>query len=525
MSGMFDTKADKAGRKLEKTQKENKERRKSRVFAITVITVLVLVSAVAIVINSSFIRRTLPVYTIDGVNFSTTEFEFFYHTELMEYNNMMSQFQGLGIDMPDPGRLLSRQVRNEETGETWADSITEMALYRMTGLVSLYNAARAAGFELSEEQNEEINTEVSMVALQAMMSGFPTADSLLQQMFGNSINENTYRSILEFTAIASAYNEFVRESFSYSAQDLAGYYAENKEDLDVFAYRLIYINPDELNIEDFETDEAYAEAMDTAIADAHERAANIITGGISSAEDFIATAREEYGRDDDWIADIQLRMGENLDETFRDWLMDESRIEGDIASFDNDTGSTIIYFDSRNDNSYLTTGMRQILITREFVDPEEFPLWEEDPGYIEALDRAEAEAQERAETVYNLFNQAGRTEDALIELMAEHSDDNTEGGEYTDISKFSYQSAHFQAMKVVPEIEEWLFDESRAVGDSELIYTRDFGYHLVYFTGSGAPFFELIADDRMRTRDHDEWIDGLPEGEPVRHAAFILVHI
>ena len=524
MSDMFETKTDKASRKLERTKKEEKARRKTRTIAITIIVVLVLVSAAAILVNSSFIRRTLPVVTIDGVDFTTTEFEFFFNSELMEYNNMMAQFQGMGIEMPDPGRPLSSQIRDEESGETWADIITEMAFTRMTNIVSLYNAAKAAGFELPYENYEEIENDISMIAVQAMMSGFPTTDSFLQQMFGNSINESTYREILEFSMLAASYGEYVRESFSYSAQEITGYYEENKDDLDVFSFRLMYINPEVLNYDDFASDEAYEEALETATADAHERAAHIMTGGIESAEDFIAAAQEESGNTADWIAEVQFRMGENLDDVFRDWLMDEERIYGDIAAFDNDTGSTIIYFVARDDNSYQTVGMKQILIIREQVDPEEFPLGEDDMGYIRAVENAEAQARERADTVYSLFDSAGRSVNALNDLIDDFSDDNTEGGEYSEIAKFSYQSSHFQAMKVVPEIEEWLFDESRVVGDSEMIRTEAFGYHLIYFTGFDAVFSELIADDRMRTRDHTEWLDGLTVGEPRKHFAFILVH-
>jgi len=525
MSGMFETKSDKASRKLERTKQEEKKKRKSRIIATIIITTLALVSALAIIINSNFIRRTLPVYTIDGVNFTTTEFEYFFNSEVTEYNNMMQQFQGIGISMPNPDRPLSRQIRDEETGETWADFITQMTLSRMTSIVSLYNAAIAAGFELSAEHIAEIDEEMAMVSMQAMFSGLPTSDMLLQYMFGGSMNESTYRSILEFTSTAAQYSEFVRESFNYSAEDIAGYYAENKDDLDVFAYRVLHINPEELIYEDFETDEAYEQAMSIAVTDAHERAANIVASGISSEEDFVAAAREEYGMDMEWIAEVQYRMGENLDAGFRDWLIDESRANGDIEAFDNDNGSSVVYFVSRDDNSYQTAGMRQILITRESINPEEYTWGEEDADYIEALERAEVEAKERAETAYRLFVDAGRTEAALIELMAEHSDDTTPGGEYTDISKFSYHSSHFRAMKVVPEIEEWLFDESRVVGDSELIYTSDFGYHLIYFTGLGTPFYELIADDRMRTRDHNQWLDGLSVGTPVRHAAYLLVTI
>jgi len=138
------------------------------------------------------------------------------------------------------------------------------------------------------------------------------------------------------------------------------------------------------------------------------------------------------------------------------------------------------------------------------------------------VEQAEAEVHERAEFVFSLFEAMGRNEQALLDLMSEHSDDSTIGGFYDNIAKMQYQSSHFQAMRVVSELEDWLFD-NRTVGDSELIYTADFGYHIVYFTGEGDVFSELMAKDRMRTRDLDEWMEGLHRGEPKKHAAFILV--
>jgi len=164
-------------------------------------------------------------------------------------------------------------------------------------------------------------------------------------------------------------------------------------------------------------------------------------------------------------------------------------------------------------------------MSRDYIDPEEFLLGEDDPDYLSALQQAENELSVRAQSVYSLFTAAGGTEAALIDLMEEYSDDTTEGGYYTNITKYQYWSQYFNTMKVVPEIEEWLFDESRTVGDSQLVYTSAYGYHLLYFTGFGEPFFKLMADDRMRTRDHNEWLESLTVGVPVKHAAFILVQI
>jgi hypothetical protein len=168
--------------------------------------------------------------------------------------------------------------------------------------------------------------------------------------------------------------------------------------------------------------------------------------------------------------------------------------------------------------------MRQLLLLRENIDPDEFVGGVYDPEYIMALEMAENELHYLANWIYETFDSAGRTQQALLDLIEDYSDDSTEGGYYSDIAKLSYQGFDFQAMRVVPELENWLFDDSRAIGDSELIYTADFGYHLTYFIGEGDIFFEMIARDRLRSERHSAWLDGLHRATPVRHAAFILTH-
>ena len=524
MSGMFDSKADKASRKLARTQKEEKAKKKTRTIAITVISVLLVFSAVAILINSSFIRRVLPVVSIDGVNFTTTEFEFFFNNEYMEYINFLSQFQGMGGTMPDMNRPLSTQIYNHETGETWADLITNATFNKMSNLVSLYNAGKASGFVMSEEQAEEIENDIAMVEIQAMINRFPSTDSFLQQMFGTSMNERTYRRIQEFVTFANSYNEHIRESFEYSAETLAGYYADSRNQLDVFTYRQFMIFFDLPFEADFDDETDFENAVTEATDNARSSAA-AIASGISSENDLINAAFIYSELYSDPESTLRLNQGSRLEADTADWLLDDARVYGDTTLIESEQGINIVFFVSRDDNNYRTAGMRQILIMREQINPEDYPGGETDPDYLAALEQAENDARDRAEYVHLLFTAAGGTEDALIGLMDEHSDDNTAGGYYSNISKFPYQSTHLNTMKVVQEIEDWLFDANRVVGDSELIYTSAFGYHLIYFTGLGDLFFELMADDRMRTRDHTAWLDGLTPGEPVKRPAFILVHV
>jgi len=525
MSGMFEQKQDKANRRLARAQKEEKSKKRTRIIAISVTTVFAILLIVSLLVNSNFVRRTLPVITFDGVDFTTAEFEYFFNLAYMDYANFMSQFEGMGNSLPERGRLLSTQVYDQTTGETWADLISEIAYGRMANLASLYNAAKASGFTLSDEQIAAIEEDVETVGIEAEMYGFPSVDSLLQQMYGNSINMRVYRSILEFTSIASFYSLHIRDSFEYTTQELDGFYADNADDLDVINYRALSVYSYSPDAEDYYDDDEFEAATALALAEAYATA-TAIAETITSEDDFIAAALDH---EPDYYPEpestLRMSQGSTLDGDTGPWLLETTRISGDVTAIETSHGATIVYFISRDNNDYRTVGMRQLLILRDSPDPEDYPDGEYDPDYLEALHQAETYAWERADLVNALFVAGGKTEDVLIDLIAEHSDDTTEGGYYTDISKYPYQGTDFRAMKVVEELEEWLFDESRSVGDSELIYTSDYGYHLVYFTGLGERLSLLIADDKMRTADHDAWVESLPLGEPVKRGAFILVNI
>ena len=522
MSGMFETKSDKASRKLLRSKQEEKSRRKTRTIAISVISVLLVLSAAAILVNSNFIRRTVAVVSIDGVSFTTAEFEYFFNTELNEYMNMMNQFQGLGGSGPDPGRPLSHQIFNPETGDTWADIMMAGALNNMVNIVSIYKEAEAYGFVLPEEQIAAIEEEMAMISMQAMFSGFPTTISFLQYMYGSGMNEDTFREIMEMISLVSAFNLYKRDSIEYTADELLRYYDDNKDDLDVFIYREFTVFADYIYEEDFTSDDDFAAAVEDAAAIARSEA-GMIAAGILTEEDFLDAASEYEIFYSDPESTFYMMQGERLSGEKGTWLLDTARNPGDITIIDSEQGSSIVFFVSRDNNRYYTVGMRQILMSRAVINPEDYPLGIIDPDYLEALELAEQELHERAESVNSLFLAGGSTEETLIGLMPEHSDDTTPGGEYSNITKYPYQSSFISAMKVVPEIEDWLFDESRKAGDSGLIYTEAYGYHLLYFTGFGKPFFELMADDRLRTRDHGEWLENLTKGEPVKHAAFFLV--
>ena len=94
-------------------------------------------------------------------------------------------------------------------------------------------------------------------------------------------------------------------------------------------------------------------------------------------------------------------------------------------------------------------------------------------GYTqEAWDACQAAAQK----LLDEWLAGERTEDSFGELANEHSDDQggqvTNGGIYEDVV----------IGDMVKPFEEWMFDESRQVGDYGLVKTN-YGYHIMYYVG------------------------------------------
>lgn len=114
------------------------------------------------------------------------------------------------------------------------------------------------------------------------------------------------------------------------------------------------------------------------------------------------------------------------------------------------------------------------LISKYGEQDKENAKTEPDYGYTqEAWDACMAEAQK----LLDEWLAGEKTEESFGEMANKHSDDQdgkvTNGGIYQGVVKG----------QMVEPFENWLFDESRQVGDYGLVRTQ-YGYHIMYFVGS-----------------------------------------
>ena len=63
---------------------------------------------------------------------------------------------------------------------------------------------------------------------------------------------------------------------------------------------------------------------------------------------------------------------------------------------------------------------------------------------------------------------------------------------------------------MVPEIEEWLFDESREPGDTDIVYVSSSNYsgaHILYYVGEGEQYSISVARNLQLDEDYNVWMD------------------
>ena len=497
---------------------EKKASKKNRVTAIIIVAALVIVSAGAMIINSNFLRRTAVAVTVGDVKFTATEFDYFYYSSYQEYEQAVYEQMPDYAEMMLPSRQvpLQSQIQDPNTGVTWAEYFHNSALDKMQNIVKICTEAEKANFTLSGEDVQKLEDDILGLSSNSLLYGYESFDKYLTAVYGRTMTEKVFRKLMTQLYTANAYSISVNDSFTYTQEELDQYYDENKDMLDIFTYRYFLVASETPETAEDATEEEKEAAKAETLAAAGVKAAEI-KDRIEKSADIEAAFIEEaknYNPDSFGEPDSTLRnyKGDLLGATYGDWLRDSSRKEGDLFTTEIVSGHYVVYFGSRHSNEYLMPAMRQILISRSAVNADDYPEGATDPAYLEAFKIVDDIARSEAETVYFEFTTAGATEEKLLELMTLYSADTTEGGFYENI----YEG------QMVPEIDKWLFNPARAEGDSELVRTESYGYHLLYFMGTGRLYKDYLAENGKRQADYSEWQTGLTVPEVKTHWAMTL---
>ena len=533
--------------------KARKERRTWKIVGVLVALFIVVI----VLLNTNLLYTGTTSVTVGDYKFTNAEYQYYYTTaynnftyqygsyasllgldtsaDLDEQTVQSSLFTMLGLEIPES----LQPADEEETAEfTWDDYFRETALQNMAQVTAIWDAAVKAGYTLSEEAAEEIDSTIASFETMATANNLRGADGYAAVIYGKGVTASLVRELLERAYIAEEYSADIYESFEYSADEINAYYDENADAFDAISFDYYLVEAEKVEVTETvtdeetgeETEETNEEVTDETMAEAKEEADSLLeaaqSGAAQGALSFAEAVAETMG-DEAEATEIKSLFGYSVTSGYgvmAEWLLDSAREPGDMAVLENEgVGYYVVCFNSRSDNSdYNGVAFRHILVNVEDED-EDGEFSEEE---IEA-------AEQKIQEIRDEWISDGETEDAFAALANANSDDtgsngsslySTEGGLYEHVAKD----------QMVEPINDWIFDDARQSGDSEIIYVESSnytGYHLVYFVGEdGYSYHDCLAlyglgytnaPQGLRQPDYEAWQSELIAQFPVSVNGFV----
>jgi hypothetical protein len=351
--------------------------------------------------------------------------------------------------------------------------------------IALVNAAKAAGFTLTDEAKEEVQFIISDTKSMVKNYGYDYSEYLKLTM-DNSMSSSAYERCLTRALLAYFYLETYNSSLSYDDAALTSYYQKNKNDFDTYEYAYLSYSADG------NTPSRKALSMERQKKKAQAALADIQAG--ENLEDvFDKSCTDDYSISEAGTAD-------DLPEYYADWLKDSSRKQGDAIIIERDDGTSHIYdvliFKNRFLNNSSTVDIRIIFIRAE--TPENTPS-------TEATDEAMQAAHDKAQALLNQWETGDKTADSFGKLAYENSYDtysSEEGGLYENICNGQMDDA----------FNTWIMDPSRKPGDTTLIESTlngQYGWFVVYFQSQDKPFWTETVKQTLQAEDTTNWVNSM----------------
>ena len=506
--------AERAEKLTEKQLTEQKEAKKLKLQTTVFVVILAVMVCFAAVIGvtktiegKGIREKNTVAVTIGEHELSNAELNFYYIDAVNNfYSNYGTYASMFGLDVTLP---LDKQITDVESGRTWADDFIDSAVENAKTIYALNDAAAAAGYTLSEEEQAEVDAVVENNEFYALYYyGYSDLDSYLKAMYGKGANEEGLRKYIEMQMLAQSYQNHHASTLTYADADLRAAEAENYDAYSQFSYNTYYLNTNEfVNApEGVAATDYTAEQLAQGAADAEAAAKELTAEGINTVEALnAAIAALPVNAEKTGAASTACNgyAYGDISALYADWIADDARKAGDVAYFANVStgedakinGYYVVMFNEANDNNFPLVNVRHIL--------KSFKGGTQDPntGVVTYSDEEKATAKAEAEALLALWEAGDKTEDSFGILANENSDDGngTTGGLFTDV----YPGL------MLTNINDWCFDASRKVGDTGIVESTS-GYHIMYFVGNSDVIYrDYLIENDLRDADMNSWYEAL----------------
>jgi len=374
----------------------------------------------------------------------------------VNYQNYYSYLGYLGVDTS--ASLKTQKCTFLSDGGTWFDYFMDIAKNNVDQVLAFSQAAHDSGMKLEDEDYESIDATMKSLEDSAKQAGYGV-DQYVALSVGAGIKAKDVRNCLELSTLATKYvNDYVSK-LEYTEEDLEAYYAEHKDEFEGVDYLVFSVASADFMEKDTDGkpvgDTTEANASAKAYADRLEAAAseeeflNIIreyTTDVLKEED-----AEKYAGSAHSIHVVKASMGD-----VAEWAFSANAGDTHTEAEDDGTEYTVYYLTAPSyRDETVTRNVRHILFSSD--------------TYKDST---------KVEEVYAELEAAGFSDEKFAEFVLKYSEDTgsieTEG-KYEDVARG----------ETTNEFNAWLFDESRVEGDTDIVESASFGWHIMQYLGEG----------------------------------------
>ena len=497
-------------KKLSKKDEKQKTVRKV-IGIIAAVLAVAIVAGVLIIYNiydSGFIQKKTTALETENYKISSAMLTYYYNSTYQNFaSSYGSALSSMGLDTT---KSLKDQQMSGGDG-TWYDYFMSSAKSNAQQVLVLCEAARAEGFELTDEQLDEIDEIVDTMKTNAKSNNV-SLDFYLSRVYGNCVDEKVFRKCLELSELAAHYSEHMTEQYKYEESDWDAYYSENTSEFLKVDWLTYTFTAEAEQLAEDATDEEKAaaetkrqEEYAALKATAAELAATDDADAFSVyVESWLRTVKYA-GMDDEALKE------DNVD---IDALVEGCKKTGNSGSSESDLNTWAFSeerkaYDTKvieNDDSYSVTvymllpaeDTQDLGLACQYRDTYLLKNYTYIPFLTSEYNDSADDAKEAAEKLLADFNE-DPTEDNFAKLS-----DNNGGSKREDSDKGA----------VNDEVDQWLYDSARKAGDCAVI-TGEKGSYVVYFSGDGDIKWQAQANNSLMNDQYDKDYHALEEKYPV----------
>lgn len=494
-----------AARKVKLSNSAKSKLNKVLTAVVAVVLALALVLAVF-----PFMKHIVPAVKVGKSVYTTSDFTYAYNSDVNNfYSNYYQYLSYFGLETGTP---LNKQAYSDDM--TWADYFVKDAVEALKQMSVLAQEAKANGYKLSDEELAAVDSMMEDLRKNANNYGYgDNVDRFVKAMYGSGVSKGTVKKMLKLQMLAESYMNHVQDGYNFTVADFEEKYKENENEYRTVNIRYQRFIPS-YSSSSTETEKYQAIVDNSTLAHSFY---NAVTDETSFSEHALELAKKQASDPSTVTTESTLHEGtaystlQSISEELADWAFGADTKVGEKYIYYND--STYAYtvamlISSPARDEYNTVDVRHILIA---VDSDA-----EDKDVEIPVPDAEAKEGTRGNALYQIqeiekaWKEAGATEEAFAKLADEKSADGAEGGLYTKITK-GY---------MVSEFNDWIFDEARKPGDCEIVYSSDYGYHLIYFVGENLPAWQAAVEKDMIEEAYNTYVEEATAKYPVKEFRF-----